>query len=106
MTNEIFLNTAYAIALSVESDKHHKRAEELANHMEDEAIRLVTTQAVLLEIGNALSKKRYHCNRVLSQIASRLVTGSAIMRMVNCGIKVSTKVAKRLVNGRPMTRLG
>ena len=30
MSNEFFLDTAYAIALSVESDEHHQRAEELA----------------------------------------------------------------------------
>ena len=59
MTNEVFLDTAYAIALSVESDEHHERAEELAEQLEAEATRLVTTRAVLLEIGNALSKKRY-----------------------------------------------
>jgi hypothetical protein len=28
MSNEFFLDTAYAIALSVESDEHHQRAEE------------------------------------------------------------------------------
>lgn len=59
MTNKIFLDTAYAIALSVESDEHHERAEELADRLEAEATRLVTTRAVLLEIGNALSKRRY-----------------------------------------------
>ncbi len=59
MTNEVFLDTAYAIALSVESDEHHERAEELSEQLEAEATRLVTTRAVLLEIGNALSKKRY-----------------------------------------------
>ena len=59
MTNKIFLDTAYAIALSVESDEHHERAEELAEQLEVEQTRLVTTRAILLEIGNALSKKRY-----------------------------------------------
>ena len=59
MTSEVFLDTAYAIALSVESDEHHERAEELAEQLEAEATRLITTRAVLLEIGNALSKKRY-----------------------------------------------
>ena len=59
MTNKVFLDTAYAIALSVESDEHHERAEELADQLEAEATQLVTTRAVLLEIGNALSKKRY-----------------------------------------------
>ena len=59
MTSEVFLDTAFAIALSVATDEHHKRAEELADQLETEAIHLVTTRAVLLEIGNALSKQRY-----------------------------------------------
>ena len=59
MTNEVFLDTSYAIALSVESDEHHERAEDLADQLEAEATPLVTTRPVLLEIGNALSKKRY-----------------------------------------------
>jgi len=33
MSNEFFLDTAYAIALSVESDEHHQRAEELAEQL-------------------------------------------------------------------------
>ena len=56
MTNKVFLDTAYAIALSVESDEHHGRAEELADQLEAESTHLVSTRAVLLEIGNALSK--------------------------------------------------
>ena len=59
MTSEVFLDTAFVIALSVATDEHHKRAEELADQLETEAIHLVTTRAVLLEIGNALSKQRY-----------------------------------------------
>ena len=59
MTSRIFLDTGYVIALSVESDEHHNRAEELAEQLEAEATRLVTTRAILLEIGNALSKERY-----------------------------------------------
>ena len=58
-TSKVFLDTAYAIALSVESDEHHRHAEVLAERLEAEQTRLVTTRATLLEIGNALSKKRY-----------------------------------------------
>lgn len=54
MSNEFFLDTAYAIALSVESDEHHHRAEELAEQLLANQTRLITTQAVLLEIGNAI----------------------------------------------------
>ncbi|MGI8469159.1 MAG: type II toxin-antitoxin system VapC family toxin [Pyrinomonadaceae bacterium] len=59
MANEIFLDTAYAIALSVESDAHHERAVEISEDLESDGVPLVTTRAVLLEIGNALSKRRY-----------------------------------------------
>lgn len=67
MTNEVFLDTGYSIALSVESvesDEHHERAEKLAERLEAEQTRLVTTQAILLEIGNALSKERYRAAAV------------------------------------------
>lgn len=57
--SEIFLDTAYAIALSAPTDAHHERAILLAGRLEVEGTRLVTTQAVLLEIGNALSRLRY-----------------------------------------------
>lgn len=59
MASEFFLDTSYAIALSVESDEHHQLAEELAERLETNQTPIVTTRAVLLEIGNALSKKRY-----------------------------------------------
>ncbi len=56
---EVFLDTAYAIALSVETDVYHPRALELAEQLEIQGTRIVTTRAVLLEIGNALSRQRY-----------------------------------------------
>jgi predicted nucleic acid-binding protein len=56
---EIFLDTAYAIALSAQSDEHHQTALALAEELEADEIRLVTTRAVIIEIGNALSKRRY-----------------------------------------------
>jgi hypothetical protein len=59
MKAEVFLDTAYAIALSVPKDSYHERAVLLADAMEATKTRLVTTHAVMLEIGNALSKQRY-----------------------------------------------
>ncbi len=59
MSNEFFLDTSYAIALSVESDEHHQRAEQLAEQLLANQTPIITTRAVLLEIGNALSKQRY-----------------------------------------------
>jgi len=46
------------------SDQLHARALELAERLEPDRIRLVTTRAVLLEIGNALAKRRYRAASV------------------------------------------
>ena len=59
MASELFLDSSYAIALAASSDQLHSRALELADEIEAEAQRLITTRGVLLEIGNALSKQRY-----------------------------------------------
>jgi predicted nucleic acid-binding protein len=57
--DEVFLDTSYAIALSAPTDQFHDRALVLAGELEAARARLVTTRAVLLEIGNALSRERY-----------------------------------------------
>lgn len=57
--NKFFLDTAYAIALSAVTDQYHQKAEILSRQIETEAIPLITTRAVILEIGNALAKLRY-----------------------------------------------
>ncbi len=59
LPNKVFLDTAFAIALSVASDEHHSQALLLSDELEAKNIRLVTTQAILFEIGNALAKLRY-----------------------------------------------
>jgi hypothetical protein len=59
VSSEVFLDAAYAIALSAPSDQLHARARALAEHLLATGTRLVTTHPVLLEIGNALSKQRY-----------------------------------------------
>ncbi|MCI0489159.1 MAG: type II toxin-antitoxin system VapC family toxin [Blastocatellia bacterium] len=56
---EVFLDTSYAIALSSSKDEHHEKALALADELEADETKLITTRAVILEIGNALSKQRY-----------------------------------------------
>jgi predicted nucleic acid-binding protein len=58
-SNTIFLDGAYAIALSAPNDQYHERAVILAQRLEADGIRLITSRAVVLEIGNALAKQRY-----------------------------------------------
>ncbi len=59
MANSVFLDTSYAVALSVESDSNHQTALQIAGFLETTSTKIITTRAVLLEIGNALSKQRY-----------------------------------------------
>ena len=56
---EIFLDTAYAIALSSSRDEHHEKALFLADQLEADGTKLITTRAIMLEIGNALSKQAH-----------------------------------------------
>lgn len=57
--SEIFLDASYAIALSSATDRYHERADRLAERISQGGIRLLTTRAVMLEIGNALAKQRF-----------------------------------------------
>lgn len=52
--NSIFVDTSFVIALVNTRDQHHVRATELADLFD--GFHLVTTDAVLFEIGNALAK--------------------------------------------------
>jgi uncharacterized protein len=61
----VFLDTSFAISLSVKSDLLHPRAVQLAEQMRLENAKLVTTRAVILEIGNSLSKLRYRRAAIL-----------------------------------------
>lgn len=56
---ELFLDSAYAIALSSPKDEYHKQAVILAQQIERQQMRLITTRAVVLEIGDALARSTY-----------------------------------------------
>ncbi len=56
---KVFLDAAYAIALSSPTDQYHGHAKVIAEQLEADGTQLITTSAVLLEIGNALAKQRY-----------------------------------------------
>ena len=57
--SRIFLDTSYAVALVSPKDRHHSRAVEMARHLERRGSRMVTTRAVILEIGNSLAEKAH-----------------------------------------------
>jgi predicted nucleic acid-binding protein len=90
MQDEVFLDTAYAIALSSSSDQFHARAVALADLMTISGTRLVTTWAVLLEIGNALAKQRYR------QAALRLLDALEADRQIDI-VPLSEPLYRRAV---------
>lgn len=54
MSESIFVDTGYILALVNENDQHHTEALALAERFDGQSV--VVTDAVLLEIGNALSR--------------------------------------------------
>jgi uncharacterized protein len=65
VANEFFLDASFAIALASRRDQYHARAVELSEHLQRDGSRLVTTRAVLLEIGNALAKRRFRVDSIV-----------------------------------------
>ncbi|HJP90570.1 MAG TPA: PIN domain-containing protein [Pyrinomonadaceae bacterium] len=57
--NKVFLDTSYAVALSSRTDENHQRAIELAQELQVSGTYLITTRAILLEIGNTLARARH-----------------------------------------------
>jgi predicted nucleic acid-binding protein len=60
----VFLDSAYAIALSAPKDEYHQRALTLAERIEAQGTRLITTRAVVVEIGDALSGSQYRLDAI------------------------------------------
>jgi hypothetical protein len=59
LSDGVFLDTSFAVALDSKADQLHERASSLRTELKSEGARLLTTWAVLLEIGNALSRLRF-----------------------------------------------
>jgi predicted nucleic acid-binding protein len=58
MNDKVFLDTAFVVALASPADKYHKKAKRLSRQIEKEGVALVTTRAVLIEIGDAMAEER------------------------------------------------
>ena len=56
MSKSIFIDSSYILALVNTHDEFHKIAKRLANEINT---KLVTTEAILVEIGNALSRLQW-----------------------------------------------
>jgi uncharacterized protein len=80
---EVFLDTSFTIALSSSSDQNYLRAVKLATQIKANKTRLLTTQAILLEIGNALSKQRYRVEAIQLLEALRNDPSIEIIQLTN-----------------------
>ncbi len=60
----VFVDTSYVLALVVLQDQHHAAAQAWAGRLTAARTQLVTTHAVLFEIGNALAKVRHRATAV------------------------------------------
>lgn len=56
--SEVFLDTSFAVALASATDAHHPAAIELEQAIRLHRVRIVTMEAILLEIGDTLSSER------------------------------------------------
>jgi hypothetical protein len=65
----VFLDTGFAIALLSPRDRYHEVAARLGVTLKSDRIRILTTDAVLLEIGSALSRIQHR------QAAALLIAG-------------------------------
>ncbi len=59
-----FIDTSFLIALASSADQHHDRANQLLDQIQHDEVRLVTTNAVLLELGAALSRMSYRAGAI------------------------------------------
>jgi predicted nucleic acid-binding protein len=59
IARDVFLDTSYAIALVNRNDALHEAARILADRLRRSRTRLLTTRAILLEIGDGLSQPNY-----------------------------------------------
>jgi predicted nucleic acid-binding protein len=59
MKADVFLDTAFVLALSSSSDRFHETAKKLSRRVEEKHVHIVTTRAVLIEIGDAMAKQPF-----------------------------------------------
>ena len=69
MNDKVFLDTAFILALTSPADQYYEKAKQLSRQIRKEGILLVTTRAVLIEIGDAMAERRSRCAGIAAMIA-------------------------------------
>jgi len=58
MNDKVFLDTAFVLDLASPADQYNEKAKELSRRIKKDKTALVTTRAVLIEIGDAMAGQR------------------------------------------------
>lgn len=98
MSETFFMDTAFLLAVIDTSDRHHVEAAECYRKLVSRKRPVVTTEAVLIEIGNGLSKLKWR------QAAHKWITGIEKSRTVFTVVPASSGLlakAVRLYGERP-----
>lgn len=96
MPDKLFVDTSFVIALINEKDQYHNQAEALSYKFENSS--LLTTGAVLLEIGNALAKDfREEAVRVINVLrtSKRVEVAEVDEKLSEKGLAVFEKYADK-----------
>jgi hypothetical protein len=75
-SDALFLDSAYAIALAALDDEFHAKAADLAAGLRSHNQQMLTTEAVVFEIGDALSKPKYR--RTAAELITSIFTDPQI----------------------------
>jgi predicted nucleic acid-binding protein len=70
--DKVFLDASFAVALASKGDQHFEQARKLSVELRWQRVPMVTTRAVVLEIGNALARARHR--QAAGQILAALET--------------------------------
>ena len=83
--NEVFLDSSHLIALASTGDEYHQKSLELADAVVASESRVVTTEAVLFEVGNSLAKLRYRLGGV-ALLRSLTTDSSAVVEPITTSL--------------------
>jgi uncharacterized protein len=75
-SDTLFLDSAYAIALAAPDDESHAKAAALAAELRSRNLQMLTTEAVVFEIGDALSKPKFR--RIAIELMTSIFTDPRI----------------------------
>ncbi len=74
--NKVFIDTSAWIALVNKSDKLHQKSIEVQKKLTDESYELITSDYIIVEIANGLSKMKYRDTAI--QLVNSILTSSDV----------------------------